>query len=151
MIRKKWLKKSSVMLTLLTVGLVPVATLISEPAQTVSASTVSKSPTGLEVDGSFGPATIADLQIRLNQNNYGPALVVDGVFGSATIKSLQHFLGVTQDGVFGPITIKALQSYLNNLPVYWKGTQTGKLTVDGVFGSATTKHLQAWLNVCFDL
>lgn len=147
---KKIFRKSSVLLGLLAIGVAPVTTLVFSPVQSVSAATVSKSPTRLAEDGVFGSATIADLQIYLNQNE-NAKLAVDGVFGTATIKAFQGMLGTTKDGVFGTASVSALQTFLNNLSTYWKGDKTSRLVVDGVFGSATISHLQAYLNMYYDL
>lgn len=85
-----------------------------------------KAPGKLDVDGSFGPATIRKLQAALG-------VTVDGVWGPKSKRALQRKLGVTADSVIGPKTVKALQRKIG-------------AGIDGAWGRATTKKLQIALN-----
>ncbi|EYT59754.1 hypothetical protein D514_0111620 [Microbacterium sp. UCD-TDU] len=80
----------------------------------------------LDVDGNFGPASIAALQRALGVR-------VDSQMGPITVSALQAALGVTVDGSAGPATVRALQTMLG-------------VAVDGRWGPDTTRALQAWLN-----
>lgn len=95
-------------------------------ASTPSKPKTPAKPGKLDVDGSFGPATIRELQRVLKVS-------VDGGFGPKTKKALQRKLKVTADGVIGPKTVKALQRKVG-------------AGVDGAWGKATTKKLQTALN-----
>jgi peptidoglycan hydrolase-like protein with peptidoglycan-binding domain len=83
-------------------------------------------PQVLDIDGAFGPLTIAALQRVLKVNP-------DGAFGPATKRALQAYLKVTVDGDIGPETVQALQRHVGATP-------------DGDWGPDTTKALQRALN-----
>jgi len=83
-------------------------------------------PSGLSVDGDFGPSTKRALQSALG-------VAVDGDFGPNSTRALQGFLGITQDGSWGPATTRALQGFLG-------------VPADGSFGPQTVRALQASLN-----
>lgn len=83
-------------------------------------------PSGLAVDGDFGPRTKRALQSALG-------VAVDGDFGPASTRALQAFLGIDQDGSWGPGTTRALQGFLG-------------VPADGSFGPQTVRALQASLN-----
>jgi len=91
-----------------------------------SAPSKPKTSGKLDVDGSFGPATIRKMQAALKVG-------IDGGFGTITKKALQRKLGVKDDGEIGPKTVKALQRRIG-------------AEVDGAWGPATTKKLQIALN-----
>jgi murein DD-endopeptidase MepM/ murein hydrolase activator NlpD len=86
----------------------------------------SSVPSGIAVDGNFGPKTKRALQAALG-------VKVDGDFGPASTRALQSFLGVTADGSWGPATTKALQGFLG-------------VPADGSFGPQTIRALQESLN-----
>lgn len=90
------------------------------------ASGSSSAPSGISVDGDFGPQTIRALQRALG-------VTADGDFGPNSTRALQGFLGVAQDGSWGPATTRALQGFLG-------------VTADGDFGRQTVIALQASLN-----
>lgn len=82
-------------------------------------------PTGLAVDGYWGPATTRALQAYFktpidgvisgqyrNASTLNIPSVKFGTSGSLLVKAMQRWLGVTQDGYLGPITVKALQRKL---------------------------------------
>ena len=83
-------------------------------------------PSGLSVDGDFGPSTKRALQSALG-------VAVDGDFGPNSTRALQGFLGIAQDGSWGPATTRALQGFLG-------------VPADGSFGPQTVRALQASLN-----
>lgn len=83
-------------------------------------------PSGLTVDGIFGPATKAALQRALG-------VIPDGIVGPITIKALQRHVGATADGIWGTLTTRALQRHLG-------------VTADGVAGPQTYRALQQRLN-----
>ena len=85
----------------------------------------------IEVDGSFGYNSIANLQRALG------GLTVDGVLGKKTVWRLQEYLALKQDGAWGTKTSKAVQSKLCG----FKGKD-----VDGEFGEKSVKALQKWIN-----
>lgn len=98
----------------------------SSGGKKISTPSKPKSSGKLDVDGSFGPATIRKLQAVLKVS-------VDGGFGPKTKKALQRKLKVTADGAIGPETVRALQRKVG-------------AKVDGAWGKATTKKLQTALN-----
>lgn len=83
-------------------------------------------PSGLAVDGEFGPKTKKALQKALG-------VAQDGEIGPITVRKLQRKIKVSQDGEWGPKTTIALQEYL-------------KVKADGEFGPLTIKALQKRLN-----
>jgi len=83
-------------------------------------------PSGLTVDGIFGPATKTALQRALG-------VTADGIVGPITTKALQRRVGATADGIWGPLTTRALQRHLG-------------VTVDGIAGPQTYRALQQRLN-----
>lgn len=83
-------------------------------------------PTGLVVDGIFGPASKAALQRALH-------VPADGIFGPISTRSLQVHVGAGVDGVWGPQTTRQIQRHLG-------------VTVDGIAGPQTYSALQARLN-----
>ena len=85
----------------------------------------------IEVDGSFGYNSIANLQRALG------GLTVDGVLGKKTVCRLQEYLALKQDGAWGTKTSKAVQSKLCG----FKGKD-----VDGQFGEKSVRALQKWIN-----
>ncbi|MFD7687882.1 N-acetylmuramoyl-L-alanine amidase [Streptomyces sp. NPDC059781] len=93
----------------------------------------------LDVDGVFGPATVAATQRAVGAT-------ADGQWGPASVRALQQHLnnwgsaGLTVDGDMGPATVSALQRHLNKM------TKAG-LGVDGVWGPATVRALQKALNL----
>lgn len=87
---------------------------------------VPPAPTGLVVDGAWGPATTRALQRSLG-------VPADGVLGPQTYRALQSRIHVAADGVVGPNTRRALQRYLGVL-------------ADGVWGIKTIRALQTRLN-----
>lgn len=80
----------------------------------------------LEVDGEFGPKTIAATQ-------RWTGTTVDGIWALRSRKALQRKLGVKQDGEIGPITTRALQKKVGAKPT-------------GVWKADTTRRLQQFLN-----
>jgi murein DD-endopeptidase MepM/ murein hydrolase activator NlpD len=86
----------------------------------------NSAPSGIAVDGDFGPATKRALQTALS-------VAADGDFGPASTRALQSFLGVAADGSWGPATTRALQGFLG-------------VPADGSFGPQTIRALQASLN-----
>jgi peptidoglycan hydrolase-like protein with peptidoglycan-binding domain len=80
----------------------------------------------LDIDGDFGPETIAALQRVLRVN-------ADGEFGPDTRRALQAFLKVAVDGEFGPDSVRALQRHVG-------------VTPDGEWGPDTTRAVQRALN-----
>jgi murein DD-endopeptidase len=86
----------------------------------------NSAPSGIAVDGDFGPRTKRALQTALG-------VTADGDFGPASTRALQSFLGVTADGSWGPATTRALQGFLG-------------VPADGSFGPQTIRSLQASLS-----
>lgn len=115
---------------------------------------------GLQVDGSFGPATVRETQRFLDS-------VVDAVVsgqpgdnkpylyaaveptwefipsgpctGSDMIQRLQHFIGATEDRFFGPQSVERFQIWLRDKG-YYKGA------IDRSMGPDTVKAWQRYLN-----
>ena len=81
----------------------------------------------LDIDGSFGYKSIANLQRALG------GLTIDGVLGKETVKRLQHYLAIKEDGSWGTKTSKAVQKLVG-------------VKQDGEFGPASVKALQKWIN-----
>ena len=108
----------------------------------------------IEVDGSFGPATVRRTQqflgttvdgIVSNQPSSNKKYLYsayDGCWefkssgysqGSDMVRKLQKLIGTTQDGWFGQASVKAFQKFLG-------------VTQDGSMGPATVKAWQTYLN-----
>lgn len=119
-----------------------------------SSSTGSGSAGKIEVDGSFGPATVRRTQqflgttvdgIVSNQPSSNKKYLYsayDGCWefkssgysqGSDMVRKLQKLIGTTQDGWFGQASVKAFQKFLG-------------VTQDGSMGPATVKAWQIYLN-----
>ncbi len=127
----------------------------SGTSKTTAEKSDSSSKSGkLDVDGSFGSATVKATQkyfgttqdgVVSNQPTSNQKYLPNAVTGawefkasgyktgSAVIKKLQAKIGVTEDGLFGKKSVKAFQKFLG-------------VTQDGSMGPATVKAWQTWLN-----